>query len=40
LDPSFVLPIGKAKIERVGTDLTIVAYAKMVGHSLDAAEVL
>lgn len=40
LDPNFVLPIGKAKVERVGTDLTIVAHAKMVGHSLDAAEIL
>ena len=40
MDPSFVLPIGKAKIERAGTDLTIVAHAKMVGHSLEAAEIL
>ena len=40
LDPNFVIPIGKAKIERVGTDVTIVAHAKMVGHSLAAAEIL
>ena len=40
MDPSFVLPIGKAKIERSGTDLTIVGHAKMVGHALDAAEIL
>lgn len=40
MDPSFVLPIGKAKIERAGTDLTIVGHAKMVGHALDAAEIL
>ena len=40
LDPNFLIPIGKAKIERVGTDVTIVAHAKMVGHSLKAAEIL
>ncbi|MCW9035310.1 MAG: pyruvate dehydrogenase complex E1 component subunit beta [Rhodospirillales bacterium] len=36
----FVLPIGKAKIERPGNDVTIVAYSKMVGVALDAAEKL
>lgn len=40
MDMDFVLPIGKAKIERVGTDVTITAHAKMVGHSLKAAEIL
>lgn len=40
LDPNFVLPIGKANVERVGKDITIVAFAKMVGHSLAAAEQL
>ena len=40
MDMDFVLPIGKAKIERAGTDVTITAHAKMVGHSLQAAEVL
>jgi len=40
MDMDFVLPIGKAKIERVGTDVTITAHAKMVGHSLQAAEIL
>ena len=39
-DPNFVLPIGKAKIEREGTDVTITAHAKMVGHSLEAAVIL
>lgn len=34
LDPEFLVPIGKAKIERVGTDVTITAYAKMVGFAL------
>jgi pyruvate dehydrogenase E1 component beta subunit len=36
----FVLPLGKAKIERVGTDVTIVAFSVMVGVALKAAEVL
>lgn len=36
----FVLPIGEAKIERSGTDCTIVTFSKMVGHSLEAAELL
>ena len=40
LDPSFVLPIGKAHIERPGKDVTITAFSKMVGHSLQAAEIL
>ncbi|KAL2645369.1 hypothetical protein R1flu_012956 [Riccia fluitans] len=34
LDPSFTLPIGKAKVERQGTDLTITAFSKMVGTCL------
>jgi pyruvate dehydrogenase E1 component beta subunit len=40
LDPSFTLPIGKAKIEREGKDLTITAFSKMVGYALKAAEEL
>lgn len=40
LDPNWTLPIGKACIERPGKDITIVAYSKMVGFSLQAAEVL
>ncbi|MGB1026741.1 MAG: pyruvate dehydrogenase complex E1 component subunit beta, partial [Rhodospirillaceae bacterium] len=38
--PDFVLPIGKAKIERAGTDCTVVAYSRMVGVALEAAEAL
>jgi len=34
LDPNFVLPLGKLKVERPGTDVTITAHAKVVGHSL------
>ena len=40
MDKNFLIEIGKAKIERVGTDITITAHAKMVGHSLAAAEIL
>ncbi len=36
----FVLPIGKAKIEREGTDVTIVAFSIMVDVALKAAEIL
>ncbi len=39
-DPDFVLPIGKAKIERPGKDVTIVAFSIMVGKALHAAEEL
>ncbi|CCX34203.1 thiamine diphosphate-binding protein [Pyronema domesticum] len=34
----FVIPIGKAKIERAGTDVTIVTLSRCVGQSLIAAE--
>ncbi|MEI6557519.1 MAG: pyruvate dehydrogenase complex E1 component subunit beta [Rhodospirillaceae bacterium] len=39
-DPEFVLPIGKAKIERAGRDVTITAFSRVVGHALAAAEAL
>ena len=39
-DPDFVLPIGKAKIERVGKHVTILAFSIMVGVALKAAETL
>ncbi|BAE51121.1 pyruvate dehydrogenase complex E1 component subunit beta [Paramagnetospirillum magneticum] len=39
-DPDFVLPIGKAKIERAGAHVTITAYSRMVQVALDAAEIL
>ena len=38
--PDFVLPFGKAKIERPGSDLTIVSLSRCVGQSLAAAELL
>ncbi|MBA2669986.1 MAG: alpha-ketoacid dehydrogenase subunit beta [Gemmatimonadetes bacterium] len=34
----YTVPIGKARIHREGTDLTIVTYAAMVHKSLEAAE--
>ncbi|MFT9087056.1 MAG: pyruvate dehydrogenase complex E1 component subunit beta [Acetobacter okinawensis] len=37
VDEDFILPIGKAKIERAGTDVTIVAFSIAVGTALDAA---
>jgi pyruvate dehydrogenase E1 component beta subunit len=40
MDKDFLIEIGKAKVEREGTDVTIVAHAKMVGRSLESAEVL
>jgi pyruvate dehydrogenase E1 component beta subunit len=36
----FVLPIGRAKIERAGTQVTIVAFSIMVGVALAAADAL
>lgn len=36
----FLVPIGKCHIERIGKDITIVAFSKMVGLSLDAADLL
>jgi pyruvate dehydrogenase E1 component beta subunit len=38
--PDFVLPIGKAKIEREGAHVTLVAFSIMVGKALQAAEAL
>ena len=36
----FLIPIGKAKVRREGTDVTIVTHSRMVGRSLEAAEIL
>ena len=40
LDKDFVLPIGKAKIQRPGKDITLVAFSKMVGYCLKVADEL
>ncbi len=39
-DDDLVVPIGKARIARPGADVTIAAYSLMVGHALEAAEIL
>ena len=36
----YVLPIGKAKIRREGTDVTITAHSRMVKFALEAADIL
>ena len=40
LSEDFLIPIGKAKIERPGKDVTIVAHSMGVAHGLEAAESL
>jgi pyruvate dehydrogenase E1 component beta subunit len=39
-DEDFSLPIGRAKVERAGADVTIVAFSIMVGHAMRAADIL
>jgi 2-oxoisovalerate dehydrogenase E1 component beta subunit len=39
-DPDFLIPIGKAKVRREGTDVSIVTHGAMVHHALEAAEEL
>ncbi len=39
-DPDFILPIGRAKVERTGEHVTIVAFSIMVGVAMKAAEAL
>lgn len=36
----YVIPIGKAKIEREGTDVTLVSFSISVGRALEAADAL
>lgn len=36
----FLVPIGKAKVEREGTDVSIVTFQRQVGNALVAAETL
>ncbi|PAD27373.1 alpha-ketoacid dehydrogenase subunit beta [Niallia circulans] len=36
----YTIPLGKAEVKRVGTDLTIVAIGKMVHVAMEAAEIL
>jgi pyruvate dehydrogenase E1 component beta subunit len=39
-DPDYLVPIGRAKVERPGKDVTVVAFSIMVEKSLAAAEAL
>ena len=39
-DTDFVIPIGRAKVERTGNDVTIVAFSRMVAVVLEAATML
>lgn len=39
-DKDFTIPLGRAKIERAGADVTIIAYSIMVGKALEAAKKL
>src|SRR5206468_4597946 len=37
-DPDFLIPIGQAKVQREGNDVSIVSYGAMVHLALEAAE--
>lgn len=37
-DPDFLVPIGQAKVQREGTDVSIITYGAMVHRALEAAE--
>ena len=39
-DPDFVLPIGRAKVEREGSDVTIIAFSIMMNLAMEAADQL
>jgi len=38
--PDFLIPIGQAKVERQGSDVTIISFSRQVGNCLKAADVL
>jgi pyruvate dehydrogenase E1 component beta subunit len=40
LGKDFTIPLGKLKVERAGSDVTIVTFSRMVGHALEAAKLL
>uniref|UniRef100_A0A8C5SR19 Pyruvate dehydrogenase E1 component subunit beta n=1 Tax=Laticauda laticaudata TaxID=8630 RepID=A0A8C5SR19_LATLA len=40
LSKDFIVPIGKAKIEKQGTHITLAAHSRSVGHCLEAAAIL
>merc|ERR1719326_1636346 len=37
LSEDYIAPIGKAKIEKVGSDITFIGYSRWVGVALEAA---
>ena len=39
-DDDYTVPIGKAKVLREGTDVTLIAHSMMVGRALEAADTL
>jgi pyruvate/2-oxoglutarate/acetoin dehydrogenase E1 component len=39
-DPEFLVPLGKAEIKRVGSDISIITYSFMVHKALKAADML
>jgi pyruvate/2-oxoglutarate/acetoin dehydrogenase E1 component len=39
-DGDYVLPLGVAEVKRAGTDVTLIAYSKMLSVALEAAEAL
>lgn len=39
-EEEYIIPLGVADIKRPGKDLTIITYSRMVGRSLEAAEIL
>ncbi len=39
-DPAALVPIGRARVARAGTDVTVVAYSRMLLQALQAAEAL
>src|SRR6202795_5116738 len=40
VEGDFIVPIGRARIARPGTDVTIIAFSRMVKLALEAAEIL
>ncbi len=39
-EEDYVIPIGKGDIKREGSDITLIAYSRMVGVCMEAAEIL
>jgi pyruvate dehydrogenase E1 component beta subunit len=40
LSKDFVIPLGKAKIQRPGKHITVTAFSRQVGKCLEAADIL